>query len=161
MPSFSLSDLIPEPIVYIDDTLGGDGQRHDMRTSQMFSSEDFAAYNRLQREVDQAQALMQVKDAAKRDPGKIEHAMAQMLRIIDDMLLILMPTFPRERLEKLPTWAKQEIIKRWRAEQKGASTPAVTEAPVAGEVEPPAPQEAKTPRGRRSRASATPTGGRR
>src|SRR6185436_2957626 len=116
MPSFSLSDLIPDPIVYIDDTFGGEGRRHEMRTSQMFSSEDFAAYNRLQREVDQAQVLMQIKDAAKRDPAKVERAMTQMLRILDEMLLILMPDFPRERLERLPTWAKQEIIKRWRAE---------------------------------------------
>lgn len=158
MPSFSLSDLIPEPIVYIDDTFGGDGQRHDMRTSQMFSSEDFAAYNRLQREVDQAQALMHVKDAAKRDPIKVERAMTQMLRILDEMLLILMPTFPRERLEKLPTWAKQTIITRWRTEQKGATTPAAAEPQNAGEAEPPASQ-AKPSRGRRSLASAGSTRG--
>jgi hypothetical protein len=158
MPSFSLADLIPEPIVYVDDTFGGDGQRYDMRTMQMFSSEDFGAYNQLQREVDQAQALMQSKGVAQRDPSRVQKAMQQMLRIIDEMLLILMPDFPRERLEKIPTWGKQKIITRWRAAQKAADVSA--EPTPVGEAEPPAPQ-AKTPRGKRSPASATTTEGRR
>lgn len=161
MPSFSLADLIPEPIVYIDDTFGGEGRRHDMRTTTMFSPEDFAVYLRLQREVAALVVLMADKEAAKNDPARVKRASAQTVKILDQLILTIMPDFPRERLEVIPTWAKQEIIKRWKVEQNGTDAPAVAEAQAVGEVQPPAVTQAKTPRGRRSPASASTTGGRR
>jgi hypothetical protein len=149
MASFSLSDLIPEPLIYVDDTFSGDGKRYEMRSTREFSPEDFAVYLRWQREagVVSAQFHQLGGDKAK-DVQKAEKVMQQLIHILDSLVLHLMPEFPRERLDAIPSWAKAKIIERWRQEQP-------KETAAAGESL--AGKQPKTLRGKRSPASVDST----
>lgn len=149
MASFSLSDLIPEPLMYVDDTFGGDGKRYEMRSTQEFSPEDYAVYLRWQREAGVVQVqFRQLGGEHAKDVQKAEKVMQQLIHILDSLILHLMPGFPRERLDAVPSWAKAKIIERWRGEQP-KETAAVGEAQAG--------KQPRTQRGRRSPASVDST----
>ena len=129
--NFSLADLMPEPLTFTDNAVGGDGAIHDMLTSALLSSEDVSALTRLERD---AAGAMANQDIAAADAA------------INRLIGTLIPTLPAERIAAIPITFKTRLLDWWREQQPQPSpkAKAAQQAPSAA-------------RGRRSRTSAPPT----
>ena len=100
--SFSLADLIPSPLTFEDTAFGGDGAIHTVKTWDLFSSEDIATLMRFHNDIGVAFAA---NDAAKAE------------RLINQLLSMLIPTLPQERLKAIPVTFKGKFLEWWEAEQ--------------------------------------------
>lgn len=129
--SFSLSSLLPEPLTFCDDGLGGDGTLYDVKTFAMLSAEEYASLERWQGEI---------ISATKSAPN------AEMLQLIsqrtDEYFAILIPALPEARRAAIPFGYKAQFLKWWQVAQ-------ANEGSAPGES-----QAARPIRGRRSPASA-------
>lgn len=136
--TFSLADLIPEPLTFVD----LDGQRYDARTAEMFGATDYARYERMQREAKQAFATLQSAN------GDRETAAAALEQITDDLMTMIVPTLARDRVRAIAFGHKFRFLQWWQEQQPKAE--AIPGEVVAGQ---------KSTRARRSPASAAPTRG--
>lgn len=146
--NFRLSALVPEPLTFTDDGYGGDGAQHEMRTPDLFSATEQARLLNLQN----AAGALQTQAAGGDVP-----AISALLGTLDDMLAILIPTLPAERLADLPLAAKLAALAWWTTEvaPKAAPDPLATLATVTTVLSP-APDPKPS-----SRASSASTGSRR
>jgi len=109
MSTFSLADLMPEPLTFTDDATGGDGCAHDVLSGALLSTADVAALTRLERE--SAAAL------AKNDPNAADAA-------INRLIAVLIPTLPLERISAIPIVFKTKFLEWWRDQQPSPKPPA-------------------------------------
>jgi hypothetical protein len=96
---FRLSDLIPEPLTFTDDAYGGDGAVYDVLTADLLSEVDLAALTRLERRAAQAFAQERPEEA---------------LSAFNEMIALLIPALPRERLAAIPLAFKTRFLEFWR-----------------------------------------------
>lgn len=133
--NFKLSDLIPDPLTFTDDSFGGDGTTHDVKTAAMLSPDEFAQIERIKADL----------DAFYKTP---EGGTAAGLRLFeqraDEFLTLLIPGLPPARLSVIPVAFKLGFLGWWQRQQ-----PQVPAGKAMARAQ-------KTPRGR-SRASSTPT----
>lgn len=116
---FSLSSLIPDPLTYTDDRFEGDGKRYDMLRAEMLSAEDYAAIQRITREIT---AISAGKDAGS--PAKVK-IMEQRL---EEFIALLIPGLPAQRVHALPLVVRIKVIEWWKSkhpEQPPGEAPAV------------------------------------
>jgi hypothetical protein len=130
MTTFSLADLMPEPLTLTDNAVGGDGRTHDVLSGALLSTTNVAALTRLERDAGAA--------LAKDDPTAADAA-------INRLIGVLIPTLPPERISAIPITFKTKFLEWWRAQQPEPS-PKVTAA-----------QATNATPVRRSRTSAPPT----
>lgn len=135
--NFKLSGLIPNPLTFTDDEFGGDGHTHDVKSTEMLSSAEFAELERIKADI----------GAFLNQP---EGGTSAGLRIYeqrtDEFMQILIPTLTEVRRSVIPIAFKIGFLTWWQQQQPRVE-PSVGKAPA---------RAAKTPRGR-SRASSEPT----
>lgn len=105
---FSLSSLLPEPLVFRDDRFGGDGALHDVKTAGMLSVEDVVVLERLQRRGVEAVGRTDLESGSQA---------AMLAQATDEMMGLLVPTLPAERLKAIPFAFKAAFLKWWREKQ--------------------------------------------
>ncbi len=131
--TFSLADLVPEPLTFRDDLFGGDGTAYDVKTREMLGAIDIARLERLQgriQEQTKASALLADREGVAQD---LETA-------VDEICALLVVGLPAGRLTKIPFGFKLTFLSWWRAAQP---------------EEPPLPGGAKAAPGPRRRSSRT------
>lgn len=153
---FNLIDLIPQPLTFRDvepcSACQGsgceacanrgriDGQRYDARTAAMFGPIDLATQQRLQREMGAAITTMQRQDASEDELSAASEALEG---VLDDLMALIIPTMPHERITALESGYKLQFVSWWREQQP---QPKANPQPARGRVT----------RGRPSRALSTP-----
>jgi hypothetical protein len=100
---FSLADLIPEPLTFTDDGAGGDGRTYDVRPEDVFSAVEVFRFRRLSAQNDENDAA-----ASEVCAGEIMH--------------MLIPALPAERIAAIPMLYKLRFVVWWR--QQGLGEPA-------------------------------------
>lgn len=114
--SFSFAEFIPEPLTYKDDVLGGDGTIYDVQVGDLLSTEAIVQFTRLEKQVRGLQTGAEQEDAV-----------VQIDQLVSQMLAILIPGLPAERLAAIPLQLKMKFAEWWRSEQGkakgGESTP--------------------------------------
>lgn len=108
--AFSLSDLVPEPLYFVDNAMGGDGTRYEVLTADLLSEKDVAVATRLD---------ARIRTMAE-DPTVAIGA-------INDYMQLLVPTLPMARIQAIPMSFKTRFIAWW-SEQQQASSPKPTAA---------------------------------
>jgi len=131
MTTFSLADLMPEPLTLTDNAVGGDGRTHDVLSGALLSTADVATLTRLERDAGTA--------LAKDDPAAADAA-------INRLIGVLIPTLAPERISAIPITFKTKFLEWWR-EQQPQPSPKAAAAQAATNATPV----------RRSRTSAPPT----
>lgn len=104
--SFSLADLVPEPLYFVDNAVGGDGTRYEVLTSELLSERDIATATRLDARIRQMQ----------NDP-------AASLEALNDYMQMLVPDMPRERVTAIPMAFKVRFMTWWSQKQQDANGP--------------------------------------
>lgn len=107
---FRLSDLVPEPLTFTDDMPGGDGITYDVLTMDLLSEHAIARMVQLQQR-------MTVALANQRG--------AEGLQAINDLLHLLIPGLPTERLSAIPVAYKTKFLE-WYGQQQPATAPKAT-----------------------------------
>jgi hypothetical protein len=135
--SFRLSDLIPEPLTFTDDMVGGDGTVYDVLTLDLLSEQDVSRMFVLQRRMTRAFTAEQHDEA---------------LQAINELIQMLVPKLSGDRVAAIPLTLKTHFLDWWRQQhqqkQQEAHDPKVT-----GETISPT----RVQRGKRSPASSPPT----
>lgn len=133
----NLSDLVPAGLPFVDSLPGGGDKTYMLRAADDLSPRDFARLRQLQQQVSGMYG--------KADAG--DPAAAQAIADgIDGLMALIAPDWPAERIASVSYAVKMRLIERWEAAQP--RPPTAAQARAAG----------PTPRGKRSRASAPPTG---
>ena len=99
--AFSLSDLVPEPLYFVDNAMGGDGTRYEVLTADLLSEKDVAVATRLD---------ARIRTMAE-DPTVAIGA-------INDYMQLLVPTLPMARIQAIPMSFKTRFIAWWSEQQK-------------------------------------------
>lgn len=108
--AFSLSDLVPEPLYFVDNAMGGDGTRYEVLTAELLSEKDIATATRLD---------ARIRTMAE-DP-------AVAIGAINDYMQMLVPALPMTRIQAIPMAFKTRFIAWW-SEQQQANNPKPTAA---------------------------------
>lgn len=109
--AFSLSDLVPEPLYFVDNAMGGDGTRYEVLTADLLSEKDVAVATRLD---------ARIRTMAE-DPTVAIGA-------INDYMQLLVPTLPMARIQAIPMSFKTRFIAWWSEQQQQATSPKPTAA---------------------------------
>ncbi len=129
---FRLSDLIPEPLSFTDNAVGGDGTVYDVLTLDLLSEQDVGRMLLLQTR------MMQ---------GFAEEHPQEAMQAINELISILVPAMASERIAAIPLTLKTHFFDWWQAQHP--KTPGRATAPK----KPPT----RVPRGKPSRGSSPPT----
>ena len=109
MKTFSLADLIPEPLNFTDDAFGGSGIRYDVLTLELLSSQDIAILRRTKKRINE---FMQTKDSAS-DPLEPKMNTDALEREINALFKILIPKIGIDRIKEIPLGAKEKFFYWW------------------------------------------------
>lgn len=116
---YSFADLIPEPIVVRDDRFGGEGTAHDMLTVDMFGPTQVAQLTRWFSDIQDASGRL--RDVQEGDFDGVEAEARLIDQRLREMVLVLIPTLPRERMDRYPTGALKNLIDWWQTQQPNAN----------------------------------------
>jgi hypothetical protein len=105
---FSLSEFFPEPMTFTDDGFGGNGKVHDVKTVELLGVQDSVRLQRLYDRLIGATASKKTSD---------EKLAVELEQTADEMMHLLIPTLPKERIGKMSFQAKFAFLRWWRSEQ--------------------------------------------
>jgi hypothetical protein len=108
--NFRLSGVIPEPLTFTDDGLGGDGHTYDVKTAVMLSAADMAALDRIYADVTAYQVAPGADAAAGLAAARL------MEQRLDEYIQLLIPDLPPARLQAIPIGLKLQLVSWWRQE---------------------------------------------
>jgi len=143
--NFNFSELIPEPLTFIDSGFGGDGQTHEVRTVAMLGAADHARLQRIQRHIAELQTQLvkaelrkkQLLDAREKAnetqivqidkqldgaDNTIERLGAEIDSENSLFVQVLIPSLPRDRIQAIPPGNKYQFIKWWREQHPTPAT---------------------------------------
>lgn len=138
--SFRLSDLIPEPLTFTDDMVGGDGTVYDVLTLDLLSEQDVARMFVLQRRMTRAFTAEQHDEA---------------LQAINELIQMLVPKLSVERTAAIPLTLKTHFLDWWRLQHQQKTQETADDPKASGELTAPSPTRVE--RGKRSPDSSPPT----
>lgn len=111
MPGYTLSSLIPEPFIITD----RDGTRYEGRMADQFGAIEYARFDRLYAQFQQAWPVVSGTAA-----GDKEQAAALLEQIAAALVETIVPAMPDERRRSLTFSERFGIIQAWFAEQPTA-----------------------------------------
>lgn len=104
--TFGLAALVPEPLTFCDDAVGGDGKKYDVKTTAMLGAVDTARMDRMSNRLPD---LLQ-------ETGDEEGTAAELESILNDFVALLVIGMEPARIEKIPFGFKLAFIEWWKGE---------------------------------------------
>lgn len=124
---FSLADFFPEPMTFTDNEFGGDGKVHDVKTVELLGVQDSVRIQRLYDRLAKAMSGSGKGATEEKLAAELEQAAAE-------MLYLLIPTLPKERVKKIPFQVQFRFLQWWKQEQKALEKAVEGEGGAAGEA---------------------------
>lgn len=151
--NFSLAAIIPQGLTFTDDGAGGDGAQYQVRLPSMFTSYEYARLAELQTSL--PEQLAAVANAREQGPESGQ-VMTLVDQAINEILSLLVPDLPEQRIKAIPLGYKLEFMKWWKGQlpTQPKAADQIAAAARVGEVQGRAP---KTRRGKRSPDSSAST----
>jgi hypothetical protein len=110
--TFTLIDVVQEPLWYPDDHYGGDGTRYEVRTADLLGAEDYARYLWHQEEARRASATLARRDADKEARVAAGRTLEQ---VVNEQIAIIIPKLSGHWATRARSWSGgARSSPRWR-----------------------------------------------